>query len=555
MAVKKLVGIELGLENLRIAELDSAGTSDFKINSLREIPIPMLTLPGGERTNERIVDWEILISKLKEEFKGRNYASASISFIIPPKDANTILLTVPLIKGKDMIQFLEREVKKTVTMAEDVETQIAYLKLSEKAVKTDKTQDVLTVLTDRAKLADYFNNFISTGIRPNMFTVKSFSLFSLLIKLYPDLSDAALVDVGQDLTSIVIVKSGQLKFVRNIYVTMESLKNLISQELFISVKETEDFLNKYGFEFESYPDVDQVQKYKNSVFKFLDKFKAELQRSILFYQEKYGDGDKISDVILTGTALNIKGLQQVFKDRIKLNVNILPVSKKITLSSNIKEPENIYHLYTACIGSALSFDLKSKLNLVPKSEKKKISKAIYAEICAVFLIAYGVAYYYYIGYDKKIFAKEEAFNQIQVEMQKHPADLEQKYDNVLKKREEFFDLKESFSDFQKPYINWERLFIEVGNLIDLQMLVESIWISFTEDEEMVFQIDGNYVGTFPDAQLTLRKVRLGLEESKLFKDVKFEIKRSGKVRIGEVKEFPYTIAGYVEENVQEKRKL
>mgnify|MGYP000577785750 CR=1 FL=1 len=167
----------------------------------------MLTLPGGERTQERVIDWEILISSIREELKDRNYAPASISLIIPSKDANTTLLTIPPIKGRDIVQFLERELKKTVTIQEDTETRIGYLRLGERTTKSGKIQDVLTILTDKKKLMDYFNNFVSAGIKPNIFTVHTFSLYSLVMNLYPELNNAVLVNIGYDLTYVVVILS------------------------------------------------------------------------------------------------------------------------------------------------------------------------------------------------------------------------------------------------------------------------------------------------------------------------------------------------------------
>jgi len=555
MATKKFVGIELSTESLKIAELDSSGSANFKVAYLKEIPIPMLTLPGGERTQDSVVDWEILISTLKEELKDKNYVSASISLVIPSKDANTTLLTIPLVKRRDIIQFLERELRKTITIQEDVETHIGYLRLGERVTKSGKMQDVLTIFTDRAKLIDYFNNFVSAGIKPNIFTVNTFSLYSLIVNFYPELDNAVLVNIGQSLTSIVIIRARQLKFVRSMYITLGNLVESISQKLLIPVKETEEFVGKYGFDFESYPKTEQAQRYKNSISKFLDKFKAELQRSILFYQEKFGTGEKISQIILTGMALDIKGLQEIFKDKFKLNVELLPVSKKINFPSDMENAESVYRLYASCIGAALIHELKYKVNLLPRTEKRKVAKSIYIEVCTILLVIYGVTYYNYFEYNKSLSARKNQFKQIQLAIQEYPADLNKEYENVLKKREEFSQLEKNFSDFQKPYVNWEKLFLEMGNLTAPEMLIDSVWVSFNKEGKMVFQIDGEYTGTFPDTQLTLRKVRLGLEESSFFKDVKFEIKRSGKVNIGEVKKFPYTIAGYIDEKVQEKRKL
>ncbi|MDD5614158.1 MAG: pilus assembly protein PilM [Candidatus Omnitrophica bacterium] len=552
MKSKKYVGFELGKEDLKIVEVDVVSPGRYNISYYKNIPIPMLTLPGGEKTKERVVDWDILLNKLREELKGRSYANALASLMVPAKDAASSILTIPAIKGRDIVQFLEREIKKTSVIQEEINSKIEYLKLNDRTEKSGKVQDVLTILTDIDKLNDYYGHLSYLGIKSSVFTVKVYSLYSLVANLYPELSNVVLVDIGYELTSMVIIKGGQLKFVRSMYVTLGNIINLVSQELKVSEKDVENFLNSYGFDTDSYPKDEYAQHYKKSIGKFLDKLRAELQRSILFYQEKFGAGEKITKIVLTGAGLTVGKINEVLKSRLKLEVDILPFSNDVQSDDDFKIQ---YHLYASCLGCALVPSLKSRLNLMPKVEREKLGKRMHLEVAGVFLLIYATIYYIHIGYRGRLGSQEKQLSQLEFEIKNYPVNLDQEYQEISAKQSEYLKLEKDFQELQNHYIKWEDIFTELSKLIDPTMVISDFWIGFDKEKSMVFQIQGDYEGTYPDAQLTLRKVRLSLEESSMFENVKFEIKRSGKVTIGEVRGHPYTIAGYINSKILKKREL
>ncbi|MDP8253568.1 MAG: pilus assembly protein PilM [Candidatus Kaelpia aquatica] len=552
MKNKKYLSLELSKKNLKIVEIEGSSNGDFKIVYYKNIAIPMLTLPGGEKTKDIVIDWDILLTQFKAEIKDRNYSNSSISLTVPSKDASDAVLTIPIIKGKDIVQFLEREIKKTTVIQEDRNNKIEYLKLGERTVKSGRVQDIFTVLADTDKLNSYLNNFASLGVKPHMFTIKPYTLYSLLQSLYPELNNIVLVDVGNELTSMVIIRDGQLKFARSMYVTIGNIAEVVSQDNNVPEKEIKDFIDQYGFKFESYPETEEGKRYKRSISRFSDKFRAELQRSILFYQEKFGSGDKISKIVLTGGGLEVADITEILKERLKLEVETLPIAKRLIADDDFKSH---YSLYASCVGGALISDLKSKFNLAPKVEKARTSKRIYLEIVMVFLFVYATIYYLYLGHKNRFSAQKKQFNQVQFEIDSYPENLEQEYEDVLIKREDSARLRDVFSRLQRPYIGWEGFFTEISNLIDSTMLVVDFWVGFNSEGAMVFQIQGEYEGTYPDAQLVLRKARLSFEESDLFQNIKFEIERSGKVKIGEIRSYSYTMAGYINPDFLTKREL
>lgn len=555
MKAKRLVGIELGEENLRLAVLESTSKTGFSLKYYKELPIPMLTLPGGERTQERVVDWEILISNLKEEFKSMPPLATLVSLIIPPKETNMILVSIPPVKGKDILPLLEREVKKTATLEEGVDYQFGYFKVGERYTKSGRVQDVLTVFSEKERLVSYFNNFLSAGAKPSLLTVKSFSLHSLVYNFYPELSDAVIVDIGEDITSVAIFKSRELKFARNMYIAFLNLVNLTSRAAEVSAQKVKDFIEEFGFEFDSYPEDDVAEKYKGSIARFLEKFKAELQRTLFYYQEKFGSGEKISKIYLSGVALKFKGIEKIFKERFKLDIEPLPFPKNLILSAQTEGFKQFYLSYVSCLGAALAPSFKEKINLLPKIEKERIGRRFYLSASLVFFLLYGFIYSNYTKYRNQLFQLKANLKEIEENIQNFPPNLEKKYNDVLTQRDEFSNLMQTFDRVQKPYLSWSDFCREFGEILDPQVLITDLKITFEEEGNMISQIEGIYRGTFPNAQLTLRKIRLAMEESEFFQNVDFNIQRGGEVKIGEESKFTFQITAYIEGTKLRKREL
>ncbi|HDI45835.1 MAG TPA: hypothetical protein ENF60_00680, partial [Candidatus Omnitrophica bacterium] len=76
MKYRKFVGLEIGGQDYSVAELEGDPKTGFQLNYFHKEKIPLLALPGAEKTQERVIDWELLINQIKKKFKERNLTSA-----------------------------------------------------------------------------------------------------------------------------------------------------------------------------------------------------------------------------------------------------------------------------------------------------------------------------------------------------------------------------------------------------------------------------------------------------------------------------------------------
>ena len=552
MKYRKFVGLEIGGQDYSVAELEGDPKTGFQLNYFHKEKIPLLALPGAEKTQERVIDWELLINQIKKKFKERNLTSAVVTVTLPESYYNFFLLSLPPVKAKDFRTLLEKEIKKTHPLKEGVNYEIGYMVLGEKRISS---LNVLAVVIEQDRLREFHNNFNALGIKPSVFSIKPLSLYSLITQFYPELRDIILVDIGKDTTNILFFKNGQLQFIRNMYLTLGNIEQALSKSLLVPVDIAREFINKYGFDLEGYPQDEQGRRFKSYVISYLDRFKSELQRSILFYQEKIAGGQKISRIYLCGSALEIKSAGRVFKSELKLDAEVLPFPEKLRVYSEVEDYREKFAASVSSLGCCLLPVLKEKINFIPKIEKKKISKNIYFILIAICIILDVVILYSSKGYKKKLGLLQTEFQQLDKTLKVFPPELEKNYQKVEKKKKEIADLEEKFINAQKPHPDWKQLFLTFARIVNKEVLITDFRIFFDENENMHFEIRGEYQGTYPDAQLTLRKLRLRLEESKYFSGIEFNIFRGGEVRIGQARTFSFRMEGLIETGILKKEKL
>ncbi|OQX83807.1 MAG: hypothetical protein B6D53_01585 [Candidatus Omnitrophica bacterium 4484_49] len=552
MKYRKFVGLEIGEREYSIVELEGDIKTGFQLNYFRTGTIPLLTLPGAEKTQERVIDWELLIDEIKKEFRNRNLSSASVAVTLPESYYNFFLLSLPPVKAKDLSPLLEKEIRKTHPFEEGVNYEIGYMILGE---RRGRGINVLAVVMEQDRLREFHNNFNALDVKPSVFSIKPLSLYSLITQFYPDLRNIILVDIGKDTTNILFIRNGQLQFIRNMYLTLGNIEQSLSKSLLVPIDVSREFINKYGFDLDSYPQDEQGKRFKSYVISYLNRFKSELQRSILFYQEKIAGGQKISRIYLCGSALGIKSTGEVFKSELKLDAEVLPFPEKLGVDSGAENYRREFPVSASPLGCCVLPVLKEKINLIPKREQKKISKNIYFIVTVICIILDAVILYSSGGYKRKLGSLQTEFQQLDKTLKVFSPELEKNYQKVDEKKAEIADLEEKFINAQRPHPDWKQLFLTFARIVGKEVLINDFRIFFDESENMHFEIQGEYRGTYPDAQLTLRKLRLGLEESKYFSGVEFNIFRGGEVKIGEARTFSFKIEGLIETGVLKKEEL
>lgn len=553
MAKKRITAIDFESDRILFCEAEIFPKERLKVNKRHVITIPMLSLPGAEITKEKVIDWDKLTQDLRAILK-----EFSLEFVVltpPARQINTYVIAMPPVKKAHFAELVRRELEKTIAIPADHPHRLSFLKLGDRIKDGKKVIDVLVAIALQEDMANYLKFCNNLGLRLRMISIRPLALYSLMKNLYPEEANVAIVDIGYDATTIVIIQNGVFRFMRSMYIAIREFQNTLVNKLNLTMEEAEHLLSKNGLDLEGENQDKEYQRYIKALLPVRDRFSAELHRSILYYQERLGHKEKLLRIYLTGRGAYLKGVKQVLKKRLAIDILMLPFPEQLEIAPDIeKDLKESFPLYATALGLITISKEKEKIDLIPKEEKKKLGKKVY--LLLSFIIVMSLVFFStnYNRYRIKIADSKTKEQKLTTAVRSYPADLEQKYQNVEKKKKEYQGTISLFSQIQIPRPNWQDFFFTLANLLDPELLVKELNMEYRQDH-WVFTIYGTFSGTFPEAQFILRKTRLKLEESQYFKDINFEIEKKEGLKLSQKAEFNFRLEGSIEEKSFFKKEL
>ena len=163
------------------------------------------------------------------------------------------------------------------------------------------------------------------------------------------------LNIGNRSTDLVFLEGKKL-FTRSIPVACNSIVQEIAKELGIPFDEAEELV-KTGVLLSGVAEGDETSErscVNRCLRNVMVRLHDEINRSINFYRSQQ-NGSPVKKVLITGCGSNIEGVNDFFKERLKVPVETLNPLKGISYSSVVfpSGEENYYHLLSGVVGSAL----------------------------------------------------------------------------------------------------------------------------------------------------------------------------------------------------------
>jgi cell division ATPase FtsA len=248
-----------------------------------------------------------------------------------------------------------------------------------------------------------------SGLKPLFLSIPSFSLMQAYRFTQPSpwSETAAVIDLGQKSTRIIVLKEGKLKFSREIAVAGDIFtQSLIgSYEVNGQAKEidqatAEKIKIKVGLLAEGEADqtvegipLDQVQKRLGSV---MDRLLLEVERSINYYKNQFKDYE-IERVFITGGGSLLKGLAEALEKNLEIPVQLFSNAGSLTVKKKINQDLFLKDLpfLTTLLGLVTQiqpFVNLSRQFLAPQVTKSSFGK--YLKPALISLLTLGVIFFF-----------------------------------------------------------------------------------------------------------------------------------------------------------------
>jgi type IV pilus assembly protein PilM len=194
--------------------------------------------------------------------------------------------------------------------------------------------NVMVVAARKDIVSDHISTMRKAGLEPNIIGIAPFALAGSVRKfarIKPD-ENICVLDIGSEFTNIVFMKGERLDLAR----TITTAGNAITESMTVSItteegelsldaREAETIKRRYGIPSEESTEklasgmpVRRIATLQRSA---LERFGAEINRSLDYYKREFGE-PKIDRMLICGGTALLKGIKEFFEQTTKIPVEI-----------------------------------------------------------------------------------------------------------------------------------------------------------------------------------------------------------------------------------------
>lgn len=322
----EVFGLDISDSSLKIVKLKKKGKF-LSLASFGKTEIKPGIIKGGEIQDEdslaKIIK-ETLV-KIKGEKLKTNYVMASL----PEEKAFLEVIQMPEMKTEELKNAVYFEAENYIPLSiEDV-----YLDFQVIRPLYDNLNhlDALIVALPKKIIDSYVFCLKKAGLHPRALEVESFSIVRSLIKNEASPYPLLLIDFGANKTSLMIFSGYSLRFTRSLSLSSQEVTEIISQELNISLQESELLKIKFGLEKEYRLKIKNgikmdvaPGKILKIITPILTSLVKEIKSSLDYYQTHVHhehlppDGKEINKILLCGGGANLRGLPEFLSLALKI---------------------------------------------------------------------------------------------------------------------------------------------------------------------------------------------------------------------------------------------
>jgi Tfp pilus assembly PilM family ATPase len=342
---KKILGVDLGSKNIKIAEIEKYKNSFILTNYI------IIELEGGERISSLLETSQIYeenLSKILEngfkEFKIKDVVySVSIFYYFY---TNFSLPYIPPNALKNAINF---EYRKYIPVGYE-KFQIEWRNIKHSPFNLEGQDKWLIFFT--AIPESYLNKIKNISQLAKVRFQKAYPEFLTLEPFFKENKEnIILIDIGYSYSYAVLIKENQVINAKKFNLTTKNIIDTLMNLLSVGHQEAEDFFIKKGFQI-----APEELDLKKALGEIIDNFSSQVLSLKESWEATFGT--KISLIYLTGGLSLAKGLLDVVSTKIP-NISFAifnPLEKNIIPGDNIQNRLNGSVLVQA-MGSCLKFFL------------------------------------------------------------------------------------------------------------------------------------------------------------------------------------------------------
>lgn len=318
--VNDFFGLDIGTSAIRIVQL--SGTGPVK-NLVKYGYIP---IDAKISQSEAVADKQKLLDALSELIGHARIATRNVVVGVPSQRVFTAVV--------DIDRLAPNELSKTIRFQADSliptplsESTVDWAMIGDSPADKNKVEVLLSSVSNDF-VESRLDMLESMGLNVIGFEPDNLAITRAL--LAPDATSPQMVlDMGNISSDLVIAMNGAPRLTRSIPTGTDALVKGAMQNLNIDQKQAEQFVFKFGVS----KDKLEGQIYQ-AIIGTVDILMTEIDKSIKFFQKRYGDGAKLDRIIVSGGATTLPELPLYIANKFGASVEIGNAWRNVAYAAN-----------------------------------------------------------------------------------------------------------------------------------------------------------------------------------------------------------------------------
>ena len=323
----KIVGIDIGTSGIKAVELEHyPGSQEISLKNYVLLGFNE-NLPQKER--ERRITKEEIVHLLKVALKQSKIKTQNASFSIPAFSSFISFVTMPRAPDEEIKKAITVEAQKFIPVSLE-EVVLGWEVLDEPEnkeianIRDQNKMKVLLLAVPRDIVARYKEIASACGLNLKNLEVEAFPLLRSLT--YNFQKTFVVADIGARVCNLLVASNGSLRGARNIGLGGEDLTEVIARSVNVAYDRAEELKKNEGL---------FNKQVAELLIPVLGNIIDELKRVITVYKSK-NHNKEIEELVLSGGTAQLRGIIELFSDRLGIPTIIGDPWKKLTIDEKIR---------------------------------------------------------------------------------------------------------------------------------------------------------------------------------------------------------------------------
>lgn len=317
--VSDFFGIDIGTSAIRLVNLKGSGPVKTLVN------YAFAPIDNKISMSDSKADQQKLATVVKNLVAESRISTRNVAVGLPSQRVFTTVVDIDRLAPSEIAKSLHYQADSLIPTPVD-QSQLDWSVLGDSPKDNSKLELLLTSVSN-----DFVENRLDMleSIGLNVIAFEPDNLALTRAMLAPDATlPQMVIDIGSNSTDLVVVMNGAPRLTRSIPTGSEAIIRSAVQNLNIDEKQAEQFVFKFGLSKEKL----EGQIYQ-SIIGTIDLLTTEIEKSIKFFQNRYGDV-KLDRLIVTGGASALPEFPLYLANKFGISIEIGNAWRNVSFSAD-----------------------------------------------------------------------------------------------------------------------------------------------------------------------------------------------------------------------------